>query len=128
MSAVDKLKWGEPRTVQTKVGERIVRNAPATPAFLAEWAANEAELRRQGYSVSSYKGKDEVAHWQKPDGADNARNDGRRGYSATEAALIRRIALEHAPEIPPSLMRALGLDTERVALNPVSLDDDSVPF
>lgn len=59
-----KLKFGKPRIVMTKRGEREVCNAPATEEFWTAWRAGKDALRNAGYSVSKTdSGEWQVAKW-----------------------------------------------------------------
>ena len=62
------LKWSAPRTVNTKLGARIV-----TAAILADkdefwtlWRKDKEALKAQGYSVGQYQGRWQVTKWEVP--------------------------------------------------------------
>lgn len=58
------LPWGPPKTVQTRVGERVLRTCAPTEDFWSAWRGSKNELKRAGLSVG--KGRDgswEVCWW-----------------------------------------------------------------
>lgn len=142
MSTSD-LKWSPPRNVQTRFGERIVRNAEATDAFMEMWRTNESVLRKQGFSVrtNDRSGKLEVSLWQNPGAADAIERipDQRPAFDSEQAAVILRIARKHIKTLPSELLCALGLEDERgpetltrteaeSIAQGLSFDDDDIPF
>lgn len=59
------LKFGRPRIVMTKHGEREVSEARATEEFWEAWRADKAAVRAAGYSVSRNRDGDwKVAIWR----------------------------------------------------------------
>ena len=59
------LRFGKPKIVMTKFGEREVRNAPATDAFWAAWREDKDALKKSGYSVSKNDSGDwSVSLWR----------------------------------------------------------------
>jgi superfamily II DNA or RNA helicase len=62
------LKWGSARTIQTKLGPRIVTSAtiPDDSPFWSVWRSKKDSLKAQGYGVSQYNGAWQVSRWEVP--------------------------------------------------------------
>lgn len=58
------LPWGDPRTIQTSRGERILRKASPDQAFWELWREHKEEIKAAGISVGKFNGEFEVAWWQ----------------------------------------------------------------
>lgn len=62
------LKWSAPRTVNTKIGPRIVTAATLADKdeFWNLWRRDKETLKAQGYSVGQYQGRWQVTRWEVP--------------------------------------------------------------
>jgi hypothetical protein len=68
------LPWSAPKEVKTKLGDRLLRTAPATESFWAIWRANKETLKAAGISCGMVPGSDQwqVCWWQTQDPAEQA--------------------------------------------------------
>lgn len=59
------VRFGEPRLVKTKQGDRNLRVASMTSAFWDVWKEHKLELKAAGYSCKKDEEKNEwsVLHW-----------------------------------------------------------------
>lgn len=125
------LEWSEPKTVNTKNGERVVRSAVPTKEFSNAWAANKHALKARGYALGKHYKTEawEVTLWllpgEKPEADREITFSPRRQFTAEETELILRIAQQHRRSLPADLCVVLGIEDDTEQL---SLADDDVPF
>lgn len=62
------LRFGPPISIQTAAGPRLMRIAPPTPEFWAEWKRAKDSLKERGISVKREHGIFQVRRFIEPDG------------------------------------------------------------
>jgi len=62
---LDAIDWSEPKRVQTRFGERVLRTAPLPADWWEVWRVHKEKLKAAGYSCSKdpETGEWRIAHW-----------------------------------------------------------------
>src|SRR5215831_2429951 len=97
------VPWGEPRIIQTRNGDRQIREWVIPSGDHPFWQVwRDGYLRQMGYTVSKYKGEWRVTEWRMPDGSDTPRMI-KDLAQAAERTEIQRRAEQREVELPRDL-------------------------
>jgi len=106
--SVDDIPWGEPQVIDTKVGQRRIREwviPKDAESFWQLWRTGY--LRQQGYTVSKYKGVWRVTEWRSVDGQESP-SVRPAVKAAQERDAIQHRAEQDEPELPSDLLGRFG--------------------
>jgi len=100
----DDIPWGEPKVIDTRLGQRRIREWTPPSGDHPFWALwRTGYLRERGYSLRKWKGVWQLTEWREPDGTEppNVRPAVER---AQERNGIQHRAEQVEPELPADLL------------------------